>query len=287
MAIIFGMTANVHATDLTQTLRGTVIDQDTRETLLGANVILLGTGSHEGTVTGLDGDFRLEGIPVGRIGIKVSYVGYEEKYISNIVLSSGKETVLNIELTESVTKLDEVEVLYKKKKSESGNDMAVISAKSFTVEETKRYAGSINDPARMVSSYAGVTGDAQGNNDIVVRGNSPKGISWRLEGVEIPNPNHFADEGATGGPINALNSKMLTNSDFYSGAFAPEYGNAYSGVFDMRLRNGNNEKREYSFSAGILGTDFTAEGPFKKGNSSSYLINYRYSTLSILDELGV
>ncbi len=287
MAIIFGMTANVHATDLTQTLRGTVIDQDTRETLLGANVILMGTGSHEGTVTGLDGDFRLEGIPVGRIGIKVSYVGYEEKYISNIVLSSGKETVLNIELTESVTKLDEVEVLYKKKKSESGNDMAVISAKSFTVEETKRYAGSINDPARMVSSYAGVTGDAQGNNDIVVRGNSPKGISWRLEGVEIPNPNHFADEGATGGPINALNSKMLTNSDFYSGAFAPEYGNAYSGVFDMRLRNGNNEKREYSFSAGILGTDFTAEGPFKKGNSSSYLINYRYSTLSILDELGV
>ena len=286
-ALLAGININNYATDLTQTIRGTVIDQDTRETLLGATVILVSSADITGATTNLDGIFRLENIPVGRVDIKVSYVGYEEKYIANIILSSGKETVLNVELTESIEELDEVEVFYKKTKSEFSNDMATVSAKAFTVEETKRYAGSINDPARMVSSFAGVTGNQEGTNDIVVRGNSPTGIQWRLEGEEIPNPNHFAEEGSTGGPINALNSNMLANSDFYSGAFAPEYGNAFSGVFDMRLRNGNNEKREYSFSAGILGTDFTAEGPFKKGNSSSYLVNYRYSTLAILDDLGV
>jgi hypothetical protein len=285
--LMTGFAHSAVASDLTQTIRGTVTDQDSKEALLGATVILAGSNPLRGTVTDLDGNFRLENVPVGRVNLLVSYVGYEEKYIPNILLRSGKETLLDIEITESVAKLKEVQVNYKKDKSESSNEMAMISSKAFTVEETKRYAGSVNDPARMVSSFAGVTGDAQGNNDIVVRGNSPQGILWRLEGIEIPNPNHFANEGATGGPINALNSAMLGNSDFYSGAFAPEYGNAFSGVFDMKLRNGNNEKREYSFSAGILGTDFTAEGPFKKGSSSSYLVNYRYSTLSILDQIGV
>lgn len=287
VALLIVVTNIIHATDLTQTIRGTVVDHDSKVTLPGATIVLMDSDPVQGTIADFYGEFRLDEVPVGRVSIKISYVGYEEKYISNILLSSGKETVLNIELVESVAKLDEVKVSAKKNKSESLNEMVAISAKAFTVEETKRYAGTFNDPARMVSSYAGVTGDAQGNNDIVVRGNSPKGILWRLEGIEIPNPNHFAEEGATGGPINALNSSMLANSDFYSGAFAPEYGNAYSGVFDMRLRNGNNEKREYSFSVGMLGTDFTAEGPFKKGNSSSYLVNYRYSTLALIDELGV
>lgn len=139
----------------------------------------------------------------------------------------------------------------------------------------------------MVSGYAGVTGDASGDNVIIVRGNSPKGIQWRLEGIDIPNPNHFSDEGATGGPINALNSIMLADSEFYTGAFAPEYGNALSGVFDMRLRKGNNEQREYSASVGILGTEATVEGPFKRGGGSSYLLNYRYSTLTMLNDLGL
>jgi hypothetical protein len=287
VALFISLANVLNAKEPTQTIRGTVVDKDSKEPLVGVTIVLLDFNPLKGTITDLDGAFRLNEVPVGRVGIKVSHIGYEEKYITNILLSSGKETVLNIEINESVEKLEEVQVLFKKKKSESSNDMAAVSAKAFTVEETNRYAGSINDPARMVSSYAGVTGDAQGRNEIVVRGNSPKGIQWRLEGVEIPNPNHFASEGTTGGPVNALNSSMLANSDFYTGAFAPEYGNAYSGVFDMKLRNGNNEKREYSFSAGIMGTDFTAEGPFKKGNASSYLVNYRYSTLAILDNMGL
>jgi len=270
-----------------QTVRGTIVDQDSKTPIIGANVVLVGSDPILGASTDYDGTFRLDKVPVGRVTLQVSYLGYEKKTIPNVVVGSGKEVVLTVELTELVVKLDDITITAQKRKGESLNEMATVSAKVFTVEETKRYAGTFNDPARMVASFAGVTGDAQGNNDIIVRGNSPKGILWRLEGVEIPNPNHFANEGSSGGPINALNSAMLSNSDFFSGAFAPEYGNAYSGVFDMKLRTGNNEKREYTFSAGALGIDFTLEGPFKKGYGGSYLVNYRYSSLGILDDLGL
>lgn len=138
-----------------------------------------------------------------------------------------------------------------------------------------------------MSSFAGIINEGSGNNDIIVRGNNPRFIQWRLEDIEIPNPNHFAIEGLTGGPINALNSQMLANSSFYSGAFASQYGNALSGIFDMKLRKGNDEKQEYSFSLGVLGLDFTAEGPISRKNKSSYLVNYRYSTLSLLDDIGL
>ncbi len=165
--------------------------------------------------------------------------------------------------------------------------MATLSARTISVEETKRYAASVNDPARAAMSYAGVATTDDGGNQIVVRGNSPKGILWRLEGIEVPNPNHFGEEGASGGGINILSVNMLDNSDFFTGAFPAEYGNALSGIFDMKLRQGNNEKREYAFQAGILGVDFAAEGPFKKNYKGSYLANYRYSTLAILDKINV
>jgi len=285
--LIFTNVRAVEKNMQTQTIRGQVIDQDSKTPLIGANIILIGSDPVKGTSSDLDGYFRIEQVKVGRTSLKVTCMGYEEKVISNLLVVSGKEIVLEIELIESLIKLEDVIITANGHKSEALNEMATVSAKAFSVEETKRYAGSLNDPARMVSGYAGVTGDAMGNNDIVVRGNSPKGILWRLDGVEIPNPNHFANEGTTGGPINALNSSMLNNSDFFSGAFAPEYGNAYSGVFDMKLRNGNNEKREYSASLGILGMEATIEGPFNENYNGSYLINYRYSSLDMLDKIGI
>jgi len=285
--LIFTNVKAVEKNMQSQTIRGRVIDQDSKTPLIGANIILIGSNPVKGTSSDLDGYFRIEQVKVGRSSLKVTCMGYEEKVISNLLVVSGKEIVLEIELIESLIKLEDVIITANGHKSEALNEMATVSAKAFSVEETKRYAGSLNDPARMVSGYAGVTGDAMGNNDIVVRGNSPKGILWRLDGIEIPNPNHFANEGTTGGPINALNSTMLNNSDFFSGAFAPEYGNAYSGVFDMKLRNGNNEKREYSTSLGILGMEATIEGPFNENYNGSYLINYRYSSLDILDKIGI
>lgn len=279
---------SAQATDLYQTIRGEIADQDSKNPVIGANILIMNSNPILGSSTDAKGEFRIEKVSVGRVSLKITCIGYEEKVIPNLLISSAKEFILNIDMVESVVKMDELVILANQQsKNEVINEMAVVSARQFSVEETQRYAGAFNDPARMVSSFAGNNTAAEGDNFIIVRGNSPKGVQWRLEGIEIPNPNHFADEGSTGGPINALNSAMLSNSDFFSGAFPAEYGNAFSGVFDMRLRNGNNEKREYAVSVGILGTDVTMEGPFKKGGGASYLVNYRYSTLSILDQLNI
>lgn len=273
--------------ELTQTVRGTLIDFDSKVPLIGAKVIILNTDPLQGAVSDANGDFKIENVKVGRISIQITSAGYKPISMPSVLVESGKEKILNLEMTEDIKTLGSIEVTAQKDKSESINKMATTSAKTFTVEETNRYAGSLNDPARMVSGFAGVTGDAEGDNDIVVRGNSPRGILWRLEGIDIPNPNHFSDNGATGGPINALNGSVLANSDFFSGAFAPEYGNALSGVFDVKMRTGNNEKREYSFSAGVIGLDGTLEGPFSKNYKGSYMVNYRYSSIALLDKAGI
>lgn len=272
---------------LTQTVRGTIVDYDSKTPIVGAKIIVVGTDPLQGTISDVNGNFKLENVAVGRITLLIKALGYQEIYLPGTLVESGKELVLNLEMQEDIKTLNEVSVTSEQDNSESINKMATVSGQTFTVDETQRYAGAINDPARMVSAFAGVTGNAEGDNDIVVRGNSPKGILWRLEGIDIPNPNHFANEGGTGGPVNALNASMLANSDFFSGAFAPEYGNAYSGVFDVRFRQGNNENREYSFSFGVMGTDFTLEGPFKAGYTGSYLFNYRYSTIALLDKAGI
>jgi hypothetical protein len=278
---------DLSAQDLTQTIRGKILDADSKSPIPFATVIIVGSEPLIGTTTDLEGYYNINAVPIGRVAVKVNFLGYEELTIPNLLVITGKETVLDIELKETFKNLEEVTISATKHKSESLNEMAQVSAKGLSVEESKRYAGGIGDPARLVSSFAGVGSTGDGNNDIIVRGNNPRYIQWKLEGTEIPNPNHFSQEGLTGGPISALNSQMLANSEFYTGAFAPEYGNALSGIFDMRLRNGNSEKREHSFSIGALGIDLTTEGPFKKGGKNSYLINYRYSTLGLLSNLGI
>lgn len=287
MCVLVLFTGLSFAQELTQTVRGTIVDTDTKTPIFGAKVVVLESVPLIGAVSNEFGEFRLEKVPATRVNVRITAIGYQEIIVPSVLVETGKEKILNIEMAGEVRVLADVEVRSTKDKTESINTMATVSAKTFTVEETNRYAGSLNDPARMVSGFAGVVGDASGNNDIIVRGNSPRGILWRLEGIDIPNPNHFAGEGATGGPVNALNGAMLANSDFFSGAFAPEYGNALAGVFDVQFRQGNNEQREYSFSAGVLGIDGTLEGPFKKGYRGSYLVNYRYSSIALLDKFGI
>lgn len=272
---------------LTQTVRGTVVDADAGFPLPGANVVLVGSDPFIGASTGMDGTFRLENVPVGRHDIQVTFLGYAPRMLSEILVTSGKEAVLTIGLQENMQTMDVVTVEAKRDAKEAGNELSMVSARSFSVEETKRYAGSFQDPARMALSYAGVGQNPSGNNDIIIRGNSPRGLQWRMEGIEIPNPNHFAENGSAGGAISALNADMLANSDFLTGAFTAEYGNAFSGVFDLKLRNGNNEKGEYSFQVGVLGTDLTAEGPLSKNSNASYVANYRYSSLDLLTETGI
>ncbi|MCT4643842.1 MAG: TonB-dependent receptor [Carboxylicivirga sp.] len=266
-------------------IRGKVVDEDSHMPLVGVAIVINGTDPLIGTITDENGSFGFEPLPVNRYQLSFRFLGYEPLDVPNVLLTSGKETVLNIAMRESVTGLQEIQVKGDRQKGQARNSMAMISARSFTVEETQRYAGGFNDPARMVSSYAGVMADPSGNNEIIVRGNSPRGLLWRIEGVPVANPNHFASEGATGGAIGILNSSILSNSDFYTSAFPAEFGNAVSGVFDIDLRKGNDQKREYVVQGGLLGIDAAAEGPIKNGGS--YLVNARYSSLALLKNMGV
>ncbi len=269
---------------VTQTIKGRVIDQQSKVELIGANVLIEGTLI--GSSTDIDGYFKIPNVPLGRQTIRVSYLSYKTRIIPEILVSSAKEVVLNIELEEEVIFGKEIIVSPETKKGKPENPLSTVSARTFTVEETQRYAGGFDDPARLVSSFAGVTyGNAQ-DNAIIIRGNAPSGLLWRLEGVEIPNPNHFPGGNVLGGGLFTIfSSNLLDNSDFLTSAFPAEYGNATSGVFDMKFRNGNKDRREYTFQAGLLGIDFSTEGPIKKGSRASYLVNYRYSTLGLLTDL--
>lgn len=287
LPVILLMTTVTRAQVNTQTVRGTVVDSDTHEPLIGATVMVPGSDPLIGASTDLDGRFTLNNVPAGRIDLQVRMMGYEEQRLTNLLVNSAKELVLDIRMQEALVQLNEAVVSGRKGHGEVRNDMATLSTRKISVEESGRLAGGINDPARMVTSFPGVAGDPTGSNTIIVRGNSPKGVLWRLEGMEIPNPNHFTDDGTTGGPINVLNSDMIDDSDFYTGAFAAEYGNVTSAVFDMKLRDGNDRKREYTLKAGVLGTDLTAEGPVPGVNGGSYLANFRYSSLALLDQAGI
>ena len=281
--------SHVLGQQLTQTVRGTVVDKISKTTMPGATVVIVGSDPLIGSTTDLDGNFKLSQVPVGTHTVRISFVGYQDVTLPNVIVNSGKEVVLTVPIEEDIVKMEELVVTAEKniEKNKPLNDLATVSARTFSVEETRKFAAAVNDPARAAISFAGVVSGNDGNNTISIRGNSPFGLLWRMEGVDIPNPNHFANVGASGGGISILSSQLLGNSDFMTGAFAAEYGNALAGVFDLNLRKGNNEKREYTVQAGFLGTDVAVEGPFSKNYRGSYLVNYRYSTLSVLSKIGV
>lgn len=270
----------------TQTVRGKIVDKYNKLPLPGANVILLDSDPLIGVSTDIDGKFRLENVQIGRIGIAVKYLGYNDVILKNLELTSGKELVLNVEMEQMVIQGEEVKIIAKVDKTNAQNKLATVSARGFTIEESQRYAGSMNDVGRMAANYAGVISADDSRNDIIIRGNSPTGLLWRLEGVDIPSPNHYSTFGATGGPVCMLNNNVLANSDFITGAFPAEYGNSLSGVFDLKMRNGNNEKHEFLGQIGFNGFEVGAEGPISKKNGSSYLISARYSTLEVMAEMG-
>jgi hypothetical protein len=270
-----------------QVIRGSVADAESLMGLPGATVAVAGSHPPIGTATDADGRFTLAGAPLGRIALRVRMLGYEEQVIEGIVLTSAKDLELAIRLQGALTHLRTVEVVGDTAPGQVRNEMALLSARRFSVEETGRYAGSRGDPGRMASNFAGVQGADDSRNDIVIRGNSPMGVLWRFEGVSIPNPNHFAVPGTAGGPVSILNNKYLANSDFFTGAFPAEFGNATAGVFDLRMRNGNAEKHEFTAQLGFLGTELMAEGPLSRKHRSSYLVSYRYSTLRLFSSLGI
>jgi hypothetical protein len=275
----------------TQTIRGVIRDEVAQSPVIGASVMLIQAEGENpvGAITDVNGEFKITGITTGRHSFRITSVGYEEQRLSNIIVTAGKEVVLNVTLTEMVKELGEVVITADRKndKTKTNNELALVSGRSFNVEDTKRYAGALGDPSRMAANYAGVVSGNDSRNDIVVRGNSPTGMLWQLEGLNIPNPNHFGSLGSTGGPVSMLNNNTLDKSDFLTSAFPSQYGNALSAVFDLRLREGNNEKHEFLGQVGFNGFEVGAEGPFSKNSKASYLLNYRYSTLGLFKALGI
>ena len=269
----------------TSTISGTVLDSEARYPLPGAYVQI---STLEGfmTPTDMDGRFSFADVPIGRHVVKLSFMGYESRTIDGVVLMSGRPVVLEVKMSESVFSIAAAEVTATKT-GEVMNEMATVSARAFTVEETDRYAGSRGDPARMASNFAGVQGADDSRNDIVVRGNSPSGVLWRIEGVDLTNPNHFSVPGTGGGPVAIINNKTLANSDFFTAAFPAEFGNSTAAVFDLKLRNGNQDHWHGSAQLGFLGTEVLLEGPLNRDKRSSLLVNYRYSTASIFSAVGI
>ncbi len=272
---------------LTQTIKGLVIDQQSGNPLRNATLIIEGSNPAISTNTDSFGVFKLVGVPIGRQNIRTALVGYENATTANIEVTSSKEVVLEIKLKEKISVLKEVVVTSGKQKNRALNEAAVVSARQLSMDEAVRYSGTRNDPSRMAQNFAGVSGTNDARNDIVIRGNSPTGVLWRMDGIDIPNPNHFGTLGSTGGPVTILNTNMLKNSDFITSAFPAQYGNALAGVFDLRMRNGNNEKYEYLGQMGFNGFEFGAEGPFSKKSKSSFLVNYRYSLVAAIQKLGL
>ena len=270
-----------------QNIRGTVIDKLSQSTIIGASVQIINKTEVKGAATDENGNYVLSDLVPDRYEIKVTYIGYKNVFVPNVVVTSGKEVILDIAMEEDLKLLSEV-VVRAYSKDKTINDLATISARTFSMEEVNRYAGGRSDPARLAANFAGVSAPDDSRNDIVIRGNSPVGVLWRIDGMNVTNPNHFASVGTTGGAVSALNTNLLKSSDFFTSAFPAEYGNAISGVFDLGFRTGNTQKRETTIQAGVItGLEATTEGPFSKKNSSSYLIGYRYALAGVAQAVGV
>lgn len=284
--LMIGLCLPAFSQHLTQNIRGTVTDKASG-TPIAYTTIQLENAPDKGTITDSLGNFLLKDIPLGRHTVKATFIGYEPSLIHEVLVSSAKEVFLEIAMTENTQELKEIVVRPQVNKEQALNKMALTGARMFSVEEASRYAGGMDDPARLVSSFAGVSSGVS-HNGISIHGNAPHLLQWRLEDIEIPNPNHYADIATLGGGIlSSLSNQVLGNSDFFTGAFPAEYGNAVSGVFDMRLRNGNNRKRENTVQAGILGIDVASEGPLSRKHRSSYIVNYRYSATGLLAHLNM
>lgn len=266
-----------------QTITGSVLDQSLKTPLGGATVEL--TGQNRSVLTREDGSFKLLLIPVGRISLTITFSGYKSVVFSNLLVESGKETNLVVEMEAQVIINKEIQIQSTSNKDKPVNEFTFLSGREISMDEMKRFAAGLNDPSRTATAFAGVTSSGDGNS-LIIRGNAPNGLLWRMEGVDIPNPNHFSRAGTSGGGISILSAQLLSNADFIISAFPAEYGNALAGVFDIRLREGNKDRQEHTFSVSTIGIDMATEGYFKKGYGGSYLVNYRYGFLTLLQKLG-
>ncbi|CAL2106030.1 putative TonB-dependent receptor [Tenacibaculum sp. 190524A02b] len=269
----------------TQTIKGIVTDKYSSIPLYNVAIEVINKKSKIGTVTNNKGEFELNNLTPGNYTLSFTIIGYTPVTVEKLTLTSGKQLNINILMEEASDILNEI-VITSHSKNKTINNFTSLSAQSFSVKETEKYAGTFGDPARMALNFSGITTAGDARNDIIIRGNSPIGVLWRIDGVEVNNPNHYASTGTTGGSVSIINNNTLQNSDFFISAFPAEYGNAFSGVFDLNLRNGNKNKYELTGQIGYNGVEAMIEGPFNEKYDGSFLLSYRYSVLSLLDKIN-
>jgi hypothetical protein len=270
---------------VTQNIRGQILDAATQKPLVEASIVL-DSGSMK-TATDTEGVFRFEKIPVGRHTLRVGFVGFENLFISDILLESGKEIALDLSLKSLIINTDTLTVTAQR-------EFHFDAINGIQNERLSRYPATFNDPARMITYLPGAaTTNDQGNN-ISVRGASPNLNQWYLNGAEVVNPNHLSNAGTNsdqatvnGGGVLIPGFNVMGSTQFYKGAMAADMGGALTSVMDIGLRKGNDERRETQVSLGLIGTEIGTEGAFSKDSKASYLVHYRYSTLGLLSKLGV
>lgn len=286
LIVVFCSFTSLVAQTRTGVVRGTLKDAASLEPVAGATVTITTPSGDQEVRTDELGRFSFREVSIGRQDITFLHPDYEPFTRPGVLVNSAKELVIHIPLEPRLYELGDIDILPPKEKGKANNTMAAVSAISFDVEETRKFAGGLDDPTRLAANLPGIAPNPFiSDNMISIRGNSPRGLLYRLEGIDIPNPNHFARIGSSGGSFTLFSIQMLDNSDFFVGAWPAEYGNASSGVFDMRFRAGNNQQREWTFQAGVLGVDLAAEGPFREGGDASYLFNYRFSSLNLVNRV--
>ena len=265
----------------TSTITGYVRDSKTQEPLFGAAVRI--EGSTIGNVTDERGYFKVERVPVGSYNLIGSLIGYEAQKKNNVVLTSGNTLNINFELSGETRQLAEVQVTASafRKPVETPN-----SIQTLTRQEIQSYPGANNDIARVVQSLPGVSGSVGFRNDIIIRGGAPNENVYYLDGVEIPNINHFATQGSAGGPVGMLNVAFIEDVTLSTSGFNSRYDNVLSGVLQFKQRNGNEERLQGNVRASSSEVALTAEGPLRKGNKDvTFIAGVRRSYLQFLFKL--
>ncbi|WP_299578591.1 TonB-dependent receptor [uncultured Sunxiuqinia sp.] len=259
-------------------VQGRIYDAESNESLPFVNVVV--AGSSLGTVTDEQGRYFLTGLTPGFIRLKVSFVGYEEVISPEVEVSNLKTTYFDVELEKSNTELDEVTVsasLFRK------TEESPLSLKNIGISEIENSPGANRDISKVIQSFAGVQSTPSFRNDIIIRGGGPSESRFFLDGVEVPNINHFATQGASGGPVGIINADLLREVNYFSGAFPANRGNALSGVFEFYQVDGNADRLRAQASVGASEVTGTIDGPL--GDNTTYIVSARRSYLQLLFSL--
>jgi hypothetical protein len=282
LILFFLLTIAAKSQETAQVLRGKVVNAATQRPLADVAVLVYGSTNYF-SATDSSGNYKIAVEP-GNYSVAVQRAHYAGIVRNNILVYAGKQQVEDFELTEVEVGLSTITVHGQGSSENTHLDLLNL----------QRVAAVFFDPARLASSNAGVINMNDQANSISVHGTSPNYVQWMMEGVEVVNPNHLENAGTAndlptlnGGGVSLFSGQLLQNSGFQPSPTNPLNGNALTGTFDIKLRNGNNEKREHILQFSLLGTDLCTEGPISKSKRSSYLINARYSTVGLLSLMGI